>query len=66
MTQSYFDAFYTDLFDKHNIIDSRFQVFLRNLIASLTHLGQVCSTIGNSSRTPVLFVAVTTVILKMG
>jgi hypothetical protein len=31
-----FDAFYTDLFDKENIIDSRFQVFLRNLIASLT------------------------------
>ena len=36
MQQSLFDAFYTDLFDRHNIIDSRFQVFLRNLIASLT------------------------------
>ncbi len=35
MEISHFDAFYTDLFDKENIIDSRFQVFLRNLIASL-------------------------------
>ena len=34
---SHFDAFYTDLFDRENIIDSRFQVFLRNLIASLTN-----------------------------
>jgi len=36
MKNTLFDAFYTDLFDKHNIIDSRFQVFLRNLIESLT------------------------------
>ena len=36
MQQTHFDAFYSDLFDKENIIDSRFQVFLRNLIASLT------------------------------
>ena len=36
MTLSYFDSFYTDLFDKHSIIDARLQVFLRNLIASLT------------------------------
>ena len=35
MTQSYFDAFYSDLFNKENIIDARFQVFLRNFIASL-------------------------------
>jgi len=33
---THFEAFYTDLFDRENIIDSRFQVFLRNLIASLT------------------------------
>ena len=37
MKNTLFEAFYTDLFDKHNIIDSRFQVFLRNLIASLTN-----------------------------
>ena len=35
MTHNFFDAFYSDLFDKHNIIDSRYQVFLRNFIASL-------------------------------
>jgi len=35
MRHTFFDAFFSDLFDKNNIIDSRFQVFLRNLIAAL-------------------------------
>ena len=35
MRHTFFDAFFSDLFDKNNIIDSRFQVFLRNLIGAL-------------------------------
>jgi len=36
MSQSHFDAFFSDLFDKHNIIDSRLQLFIRFVIAALT------------------------------